>query len=149
MQLKNNVIIPDDEETAPLLPIVPQGESGVLLNVAPLGKVYIVNATPVPIASITVGGIPLATVPDGSNPGQPPQSVSVNRFGSPPLFASDTQLTVNFLGGRSYSQPIYIDSAPTDSLTLWCFYNGLVLTGATGNMKQVAWGIASHLQITG
>lgn len=146
MLLKNNVTIPK-EEPAPLLPLTHAGEPGVLLNVVPLGRVYVVNATPQPIVSITIGGIPLASI-DGSNPGQPPQSDTVNRFGSPPLFSDNTQLTVNFLGGRSYSQAISIDNAPTDSLTLWCFYNGFVLTGATGSLQQIAWGIASRLQIT-
>ncbi|HEY2117097.1 MAG TPA: hypothetical protein VGJ51_18505 [Candidatus Angelobacter sp.] len=138
MLLKNNVII-HDEEAPPILK-GPTPATG-------MGIVYVANATPKLISSITVGGVALPTVPAPSPLGQPPNLVPVNRYGSPPVFNSGAQLVVNFDNTRSYQTPILIDEDPDNSLTLWLFYTGIVLTGPNGTIRQLAWGIGGGPQL--
>jgi hypothetical protein len=135
MKLKNTVILKtssqSNEEPSHPLPFLAAGG---------LGVVYVVNCTPVPISGISVNGIALSSLPGGSNPGQAPQSVSVERYGSPPVFGPSNSFSVTFVDDTSYSQSIQISQPAPASLTLWCFYNGFVLTGPYGSLDQLSWG---------
>jgi hypothetical protein len=139
MQLKNNILI--DEET-PARRTASVEASGTLTAAAGLGMVYVFNCTPIPINRLSVNGAQLTPIPNPSDPGEQPQFVSANRFGrTQPVFAPSSSFEVTFMDGTSYTQTIRISQPPPASLTLWCFYSGLVLTDPYGNIRQISWGM--------
>lgn len=139
MHLKHNYLIEDEGGHWT------QGsaESGSELpTAAPLGLVYVFNCTPVQIASLSVNGVALTSLPDGANPGQTPQFVSVNRFGTTkPIFGPSTEFQLTFIDLSTYTQTISVKQPPPASVTLWCFYTGLVLTDPYGAIRQISWGM--------
>jgi hypothetical protein len=137
MLLTNNVVIDEPAERG-----MTETEDTVVLTIsAGSGVVYVYNCTPVDLTEIKVNGVALTALPSGSNPGQSPQFVAVNRYGSPPVFSPSTSFELTFVDGTTYTQTIRVTLPSPASLSLWCFYTGLVLTDPYGTIRQISWGI--------
>lgn len=139
MKLKHNVVI-DEEE--PALRAATAAGAPILKAAAGLGMVYVFNCTPIPISALAVNNVALTPIPSPSDPGNQPQFVSANRFGTTqPIFGPSSSFQITFLDGTSYTQTLRIAQPPPASLSLWCFYSGLVLTDPYGNIRQLSWGL--------
>jgi hypothetical protein len=136
MQLKHNILILEPARTKK----APNAQQPVVAATG-LGMVYVFNCTPVTISAISVNGTALSELPSGSDPGQPPQFVSVNRFGAPPVFGPSTSFQLTFIDESNYGQTIVINQPAPASLTLLCFYTGFVLADPYGTILQLSWGL--------
>jgi len=137
MELNCNFIVDESALDVPKEGI----EATIILEVSGVGLVYVFNCTPVEIASISINNTAFTLIPPGSNPGEAPQCVAVNRFGNtPPIFGPSTQFAVTFIDGQAYSQTVKVNQPAPASVSLWCFYTGLVLTDPYGRIRQISWG---------
>ncbi len=139
MELKYNIVIPEEP---PALRTESPEEMPMLRAAAGPGMVYVFNCTPIPISGISINNVALTPIPSASDLGQQPQFVSASRYGSTePNFGPSSSFQLTFMDGTTYTQTIRINQPFPASVTLWCFYSGLVLTDLYGNVRQISWGM--------
>jgi hypothetical protein len=139
MELTNNFVIP-----ARILPQPPPDEVAISVG---NGLVYVINASSQNIQTITVDSAAV-TLPagglEGVNLGTCANFVDVPRISAPsgPFFGPNSKIVVTFVGGSTWGQYVSLSTSrfpPSESVGVWCFYNGFIVSDMLGNMRQASW----------